>query len=270
MVPEASFALLALHIRPAARRGRSSFAAPKSDGRRMRVREVLQCHRPAGHVHVPSILARRRRPGGRQPAPRPRRAPKDAARARHRRAVLRAPEGDRASKPSEDRPLASHRWSSPSEVTSRRRPRHLTMPLPPRESDRPRADLPRHPRHRRRISGAGFVLPHRLRRSRPSLLHEAGLPAGCLPPPLRPEPEPLSHPRRTPAEPANEQDSASWTSPTLGVRDGRTREGRLSAKSKLLVLQRLGGFCDLKARERVFRDLPKLNLPERSLSARRK
>lgn len=209
-VPEASFALLALHVRPATRLGRSSFAAPEDGGRRRRIGEV-----PAVS---PTRWARTRASGPRASPVFPREtepAHHPAASRRMQRRQSAAPSGaassrrSRASLLSEDRLLASHRWSNPSEVTSRRPPRHLTAPLPPHESDRPRADLLRHPRHRRRISGAGFVLPHRLRRSRPSLLHgsvriRAGLPAGCLPPPVRSGPEPLSHPsparRRKPAD----------------------------------------------------------------------
>jgi hypothetical protein len=128
---------------------------------------------PLGTLRVPPALVRRsaprRRPSPRSPA---RRTPEDAAWKSAATSSAASSRGSRASQPSVDRSLASHWWSSPSEVTSRRRPRHLTVPVLPRESDRPRADLPRHPRHRRRISGAGFALPHRLRRSRPSLLRE--------------------------------------------------------------------------------------------------
>lgn len=198
LVPEASFALLALHVRPATRLGRSSFAAPEDDGRRRRIGEVPAVS-PTRWARITCLRS-----------PRVAGLPKDTKPRPHPphpggcRAESAAPSGagsrrSRASLPSGDRLPASHRWSNPSEVTSRRPPRHLTAPLPPHESDRPRADLLRHPRHRRRISGAGFVLPHRLRRSRPSLLHgsvriRAGLPAGCLPPPVRSGPEPLSHP----------------------------------------------------------------------------
>lgn len=66
---------------------------------------------------------------------------------------------------------ASHWWSTSCEVTSVRHPRCrstllscgravlrqscLATPLPPHESNRPRADLLRHPRHRRMITEAG-------------------------------------------------------------------------------------------------------------------
>lgn len=87
-------------------------ATPKGGRRRDASEEVLQCHRPAGHAHVPPALAR-------SPSRRTPRWIWARAETPHR-AVLRAPEGARARPRRFRRKPASHRWSNPSEVTSRR------------------------------------------------------------------------------------------------------------------------------------------------------
>lgn len=86
--------------------------------------ELLQCHRPSMHVHVPSVLV--------IPSQGPfgeRRVLANTSRAVRRSRGIRPPDGDH--------PSSSHRWSAPFEVTSRvvRRRLHVE-PLSPA--------LPRH------------------------------------------------------------------------------------------------------------------------------
>lgn len=213
-MPEASFAL---------RRASRSVRRPGADAPR-RHPEGRQAKRRErrGSAVSPTRWARSRASGPRALA-----VPEDAEVDLGSR-LDPAPSGAARSRGS---PRAPASFSTPARITPVDQPvrgdltaasRRLAAPLPPRESDRPRAELVRHPRHRRRITGAGFAPPHRLRRSRLS-----------VPPKRAFQPGAFRHlyvrsrsPFRTPHQRTG-VDSASVTSGPDVDRDGRRRAPRL-------------------------------------------
>ncbi len=253
--------LLSLRVsRGPAARPRCSFTAPKTGERGA----LERCSAVS-----PTRWARTRASGPRALLAALRRAP--PAFLGRGRAVSRLPKEPRERairRPPSRTPVESTRH----EVTSERA-HDASRRRRPRTFDRPRTEPPRHPRHRRRITGAGFAPPHRLRRSRPSLppprsRATPGLRAGCLPPPPCAGPEPLARP--TPAD----RHGQRLLDPRLRVvRDGRPGSGGSAGRGT-------SGVALLAAAPRrllrpgssrlVFRDFRGPTLPDPRLSARRK
>ncbi len=205
--------LLSLRVsRGPAARPRCSFTAPKTGERGA----LERCSAVS-----PTRWARTRASGPRALLAALRRAP--PAFLGRGRAVSRLPKEPRERairRPPSRTPVESTRH----EVTSERA-HDASRRRRPRTFDRPRTEPPRHPRHRRRITGAGFAPPHRLRRSRPSLppprsRATPGLRAGCLPPPPCAGPEPLARPT-----PADRHGQRLLDPRRRVVRDGRPGSG---------------------------------------------